>query len=129
MPDISIPDTLNTAKDDAVKYVQNLDVQGFGRGNEEETLPRRMSQYSANVDGDREWYADERPLPESTARQIFAQYKRHKRKATIKRLKTERMNSLLVEEADANEVDPDVRIRQVSKNRFNVEELSQGGGS
>jgi len=26
MPDISIPDTLNTAKDDAVKYVQNLDV-------------------------------------------------------------------------------------------------------
>jgi hypothetical protein len=68
MPDMSIPDTLNTAKDDAVKYVQNLDVQGFGRGNEEETLPRRMSQYSANVEGDREWYADERPLPESTAR-------------------------------------------------------------
>ena len=68
IPDISIPETLNTAKDDAVKFVQNLDVQGFGRGNEEETLPRRMSQYSANVEGDREWYADERPLPESTAR-------------------------------------------------------------
>jgi len=88
-----------------------------------------MSEYSANVKGDREWYADERPLPESTARQIFAQYKRHKRKATIKRLKTERMSSLLVEEADANEVDTDVRIRQVSKNRFNVEELSPDGGS
>jgi hypothetical protein len=39
------------------------------------------------------------------------------------------MNSLLVEETDANEADADVRIRQVSKNRFNVEELSQGGGS
>jgi len=26
MPDLSIPDTLNTAKDDAMKYVQNLDV-------------------------------------------------------------------------------------------------------
>jgi len=70
-----------------------------------------MSQYSANVPGDREWYADERPLPESQARDIFLMYKRHKRKATIKRLKTERMDSLLVDEAAKDETDVDVRIR------------------
>ena len=59
-----------------------------------------MSQYSANAAGDREWYADERPLPESQAREIYLQYRRYKKKATLKRLKSERQMSLMAQEND-----------------------------